>query len=91
MRQSFQEREESRAAQSDRQPRSRPPSFGGTGHWTRTIGVLIPLVIGEVVKDPDQHWRFIHISSVAMALISEAAYPHKVHQERQRWEAEHSR
>jgi hypothetical protein len=91
MPQSFQEREVSRAAQSDREPRHRPPSSGGTGHWTRTIGVLVPLVIGEVVKNPEQRWRFIRISSVAMALISEGLYAHKVHQERERWEIEHGR
>ena len=89
MPQSFQEREVSRAAQSDREPRYRSPA--GSGHWVRTIGVLVPLVIGEVVKDPDQRWRFIRISSVAMALISEAMYAHKVQKERERWDNEHGR
>jgi hypothetical protein len=51
----------------------------------------VPLVIGEVVKDPDQRWRFIRISSVAMALISEAMYAHKVQKERERWDNEHGR
>lgn len=86
MPQSFQEREETRAAPSDKQTRHRPPpSSAGTGHWVRTIGVLVPLVIGEVVKNPEQRWRFIRISSVAMALISEGLYAHKVHQERENW------
>jgi hypothetical protein len=90
MPQSFQEREASRAAQSDREPRRRP-SAGGAGHWLTTAGVLAPLVIGELVKDPDQRWRFIRISSVALASISEGLYAHKVHKEREELDRERGR
>lgn len=65
------------------QSRERHHSIGGgAGHWVRTIGVLAPLIIGEVVKNPDQRWRFIRITSVAMALISEGLYAHKVQQQK---------
>lgn len=89
MQQDFQQRELTRRAQSD-QPKHRPPS-SGAAHWLRTVGVLAPLVIGEVAKDPDKRWRFIRISSVALALVSEGLYAHKVQQEREQWESERQR
>ncbi len=57
-----------------------PPSE--IGHWVRTAGILSPLLIGEVVKDPAKQWRFIRISSVAMALISEGLHVHRLNRER---------
>ena len=42
----------------------------------------MPLVIGEVVKEPDKKWRFIRIASVAMAAINEASYAYQVQKER---------
>jgi hypothetical protein len=77
MPQEFQQRELTRRAQSE--PHRHSPS--ASGHWLRTAGVLAPLVIGEVVKDADKRWRYIRITSVAMALISEGLYAHRVHQE----------
>src|SRR5260370_24452770 len=79
----FQEREQSRRSRADvaAHPHHAPSA---SGHWLRTAGVLAPLVIGEVVKDADKRWRYIRITSVAMALISEGLYAHKVHQERER-------
>jgi hypothetical protein len=52
------------------------------GHWTRTIGALVPLVIGEIVQDPAKKWRFIRVASVALAVINEASYAYQVQQER---------
>jgi hypothetical protein len=69
-----------------RQRHHRPPNE--VGHWVRTAGLLAPLVIGELVKDPEKKWRFIRIASVSAALISEGLYTHRVQQERQRREAE---
>lgn len=89
MQQEFQQRELTRRAVSE--PQKNRPHTSGAGHWLRTAGVLAPLVIGEVVKDPDQRWRFIRISSVALALISEGLYAHKVQQEREKWDKEHER
>jgi hypothetical protein len=48
-------------------------------------------VIGELVKDLDQRWRFIRISSVALASISEGLYAHKVHKEREELDRERGR
>ena len=47
-------------------------SMGAAGHWVKTAGILAPLIIGEFVKDAEKRWRWIRISSVATALVSEA-------------------
>ena len=62
------------------QSRHHPPS--AVGHWTRTLGALTPLVIGELVKDPEKKWRFIRIASVALAVLNEGSYAYRVQQER---------
>ena len=46
-------------------------------------GILSPLVIGELVKDPDKRWRLIRCAAVATALVSEGLYTHRVSQWRQ--------
>lgn len=66
-------------------PRHQAPSQ--TAHWTRTLGALAPLVIGEVVKDPEKKWRFIRIASVALAVLNEGSYAYRVNQERREREA----
>lgn len=63
-----------------------PPSE--IGHWVRTAGILSPLVIGELVKDPERKWRFIRVSSVAVALISEGLHVHRLNRERREREAQ---
>jgi hypothetical protein len=57
-------------------------SFGAAGHWVRMAGMMAPLVIGEIIKDPDKRWRWIRIASVATALVSEGFYTHRIQQER---------
>jgi hypothetical protein len=57
---------------------------GEIGHWVRTAGILAPLIIGELVKDPDRKWRFIRITSVAAAILSEGLHSHKTYRERER-------
>jgi hypothetical protein len=57
---------------------------GEIGHWVRTAGILAPLIIGEFVKDPDRKWRFIRITSVAAAILSEGLHSHKTYRERER-------
>ena len=56
---------------------------GEIGHWVRTAGILAPLIIGEFVKDPDRKWRFIRITSVAAAILSEGLHSHKAYRERE--------
>jgi hypothetical protein len=57
---------------------------GEIGHWVRTAGILAPLIIGEFVKDPDRKWRFIRITSVTAAILSEGLHSHKAYRERER-------
>jgi hypothetical protein len=59
---------------------------GSGGHWLKMAGVLSPLVIGELVKDPEKRWRYIRLAAVATALVSEGLYAHRIQQERQRCE-----
>jgi hypothetical protein len=54
------------------------------GHWVRTAGILAPLLIGEFVKDADKKWRYIRVTSVAAAILSEGLHSHKAHRERER-------
>ena len=68
-----------------RQPRRGHPAVTDEiGHWVRTAGILAPLIIGEFVKDPDRKWRFIRITSVAAAILSEGLHSHKAYRERER-------
>lgn len=62
--------------------RPHPGAPSEIGHWVRTAGILSPLVIGEIVKDPERKWRFIRVSSVAVALISEGLHVHRLNRER---------
>jgi hypothetical protein len=54
-------------------------------------GILSPLVIGELVKDPDKRWRWIRIASVLTAFGAEALYTARIQRERQRCENERGR
>jgi hypothetical protein len=56
---------------------------GSAGHWIKMAGILSPLIIGELVKDADKRWRWIRISAVATALVSEGFYAHRVRQRQQ--------
>lgn len=56
---------------------------GSAGHWVKMAGILSPLIIGELIKDPDKRWRWIRISSVATALLSEGLWAHRVGQRRE--------
>jgi hypothetical protein len=68
----------------ERQAYHRPhTSMGATGHWIKTAGILAPLIIGEFVADPEKKWRYVRLASVATALVSEAMWTNKIHQERE--------
>jgi hypothetical protein len=63
----------------NRQPFHKPyTTLGAAGHWIKTLGILAPLVISEVIKDPDRKWRAIRISAVASALLSEAMWTNRI-------------
>ena len=69
------------------QPYHKPhTSLGATGHWIREAGILAPLIIGEFVPDPGKRWRYTRIAAVATALVSEALWTNKIHNERKRAE-----
>ena len=57
--------------------------MGAAGHWVKTLGILSPLIIHEMIKDPEQKWRWIRIASVATALLSQATWTSRIHKERQ--------
>ena len=57
---------------------------GEIGHWVRTGAILAPLIIHEFVKDPDKKWRFIRVTSVAAAILSEGLHAHKNYKDRER-------
>ncbi len=85
-------RAEYRNTYSDRQAFHRPhTSLGAAGHWVKTAGILAPLIIGEFVKDAEKRWRWIRISSIATALVSEAMWTNKIHKERQQCEESRER
>lgn len=52
------------------------------GQVVKTAGILAPLIIGEMVKDPDERWRYIRIASVATALVSQGLFTQRIQQER---------
>lgn len=81
-----QQPEHSKWQEKERHRRSHRPHPGVTdevGHWVRTAGILSPLIIGEFVKDPEKKWRFIRITSVAAAILSEGLHSHKAYRERE--------
>src|ERR1700680_824863 len=70
--------------QAFRHPRT---SLGVAGHWLHLAAVLSPLVIGEVIKDPEQKWRAIRLASVGTAIASEAIWTHRLIKKREEQEA----
>ena len=65
-------------------------SLGAAGHWLHLAAVTAPLVIGEVIKDPDKRWRALRLASVAAALASEALWTHRLSKDRQKDEESHA-
>jgi hypothetical protein len=44
---------DTRSTHSERQAYHKPRTSIGAGHWIKTAGILTPLVIGELVKNPE--------------------------------------
>ena len=66
---------------------SRPhTSMGAAGHWIHLLSVAAPLVIAEVIKDPDKKWRALRLASVGGALLSEAVWTLRLSHDRRREE-----
>jgi hypothetical protein len=75
------------ARQQFRHPRT---SLGAAGHWIHLAAVAAPLVIGEVIKDPDKRWRALRLASVGAALASEAVWTHRLSKDRKKDEESHA-
>jgi hypothetical protein len=65
-------------------------SLGAAGHWIHLAAVAAPLVIGEVIKDPDKRWRALRLASVGAALASEAVWTYRLSKDRQKDEDSHA-
>jgi len=65
-------------------------SLGAAGHWIHLAAVAAPLVIGEVIKDPDKRWRALRLASVGAAIASEALWTHRLSKERRKDEEAHA-
>src|SRR2546421_9422877 len=62
-------------------------SLGAAGHWIHLATVAAPLLIPEIVKDPEKRWQYLRLASVGAAIASEAVWTHKLSQERKKDEA----
>jgi hypothetical protein len=65
-------------------------SLGAAGHWIHLAAVIAPLLIGEVIKDPDKRWRALRGVSVIAALASEALWTDRLSKDRQKDEDSHA-
>ena len=76
--------------QGDRQRFHHPrTSLGAAGHWIHLATVAAPLVIAELIKDPDKRWRALRLASVGGAIASEAVWTYRLSKDRQKDEEAH--
>ena len=88
---SYQPRSGGADAPSGRQPfHHARTSLGAAGHWIHLAAVAAPLVIGEVIKDPDARWRSLRLASVGAAIASEVVWTHRLSKDRQKDEESHA-
>jgi hypothetical protein len=59
-------------------------SLGATGHWLSMLTMLAPLIIPEFIENPSRQWRWVRISSIATAMMTEGLYTARIHKERER-------
>ena len=62
-------------------------SLGASGHWVHLLAIAAPLIIPEVIKDPEHRWRALRWASVGAALASEAVWTHRLSKDRKKDEA----
>ncbi len=58
-------------------------SYGVAGHWIHLLSVLAPLVIGELIKDPEKKWKAIRLASVGTAVLTEGMWTYRVKKRRE--------
>jgi hypothetical protein len=72
-------------AHSHRQAFHHPQTtLGATGHLLHMGMVAAPLVIGELIHDPEKKWRVMRIVPVLGALASEGLWTLKIAHDRKR-------
>ena len=49
-------------------------SMNIAGHWVGLAGTLAPIVIGELIEDPNKRWRATRLTAVATAVAYEAVH-----------------
>ncbi len=59
-------------------------SLGVAGHWLHLATVAAPLIIAEVIKDPDAKWRAMKLVTVGSAIASEALWTHRLMKDRRK-------
>jgi hypothetical protein len=64
---------------------------GSAGHWLKMAGILSPLIIGELVQDPNKRWRWIRIMAVLTAVTAEGFHTRRITRQRDECEQEHCR
>jgi hypothetical protein len=74
------QRTEHRSRQAFHHPRT---SLCSAGHWFNLVGLIAPLVIGELIKDPDARWRAIRISAIITAALSGTFWRNQVKHRRE--------
>jgi hypothetical protein len=86
-----QPRSEFQGAPFHRQAFHRPhTTLGAAGHFLHMGMVAAPLVIGEVIHDPDKRWRAMRMVPVVGALASELLWTMKIAHDRKREEEAHA-
>jgi hypothetical protein len=58
--------------------------MGASGHWIHMLGLLVPLAIPEFIKEPDRQWRWVRMSAIGTAMLSEVLWTTHVNKERER-------
>jgi hypothetical protein len=86
----YQPRSEGQGAHGQRKPFHHPhTSLGAAGHWIHLLAIAAPLVIGEVIKDPEHRWRALRIASVGAAMASEAVWTYRLSKDKKKDEEAH--
>lgn len=87
----YQPREDSEGAPYQRQAFHQPrTSLGAAGHLLHMGMVAAPLVIGELIHDPENKWRAMRLVPVLGAIASEALWTMKISRDRSREDEAHA-
>jgi hypothetical protein len=69
-----------------RHPFHRPrTALCSAGYWFNMAGLIAPLAIGELIKDPDTKWRAIRVAALLNGAVSGMFWSTQVKRRRE-WE-----